>query len=170
MRLSTALFLTATLALGCSSSSGNGSNGSGGSAGSPGSGGSATGGSGAGGSATGGAAGSGGSGGSAGSAGGSGATDGGTADTYANFADGFFTKYCVSCHGPTTTDQARDYSSMTDITRDHAEIACGVATTALSGCSAYPVSPGQFPIGTGPKPTNTERDRLVAWIQAGMPQ
>lgn len=95
----------------------------------------------------------------------------GSGDTYANFAKGFFDMYCVSCHGPTTTDQARDFSTMTDITRDHAMIRCGVATKSLSGCSAYPnISPTQFPIGSGPKPTDAERTRLVAWIDAGMPQ
>ncbi len=155
MRLSTTLLFAATLALGCSSSSGNKSNGSGGS------GGSATGGAAAGGAA--------GSGGSAGSAAGAGGSDAGAADTYGNFAQGFFTTYCVPCHSATSTDQARDYSSMADITRDHAEIACGVATTKLAGCASFP-PPRQFPIGTGAKPTDTERDRLVAWIQAGMPQ
>lgn len=157
MRLFTALIVTATLALGCSSNSGGGATtGSGGSAGSA-AGGSAAGGSGAGG-----------AGGSAGSAaGGSSATDAGTADTYANFAKGFFGKYCVPCHN--SNDVQRDYSTMTDITRDHSVIACGVATTKLAGCASFP-PPEQFPIGNGPKPTNTERDRLVAWIQAGMPQ
>ena len=164
MRLFMTLLVTTTLALGCSSNSG--------SSGKTGSGGSAAGGSSAGGASSGGTGGSAGSatGGSAGSStGGSAGTDGGLADTYGNFAKGFFTKYCVACHSSTSSDQARDYSSMTDITRDHSVIACGVATTKLAGCASFP-PPRQFPIGTGAKPTDPERNRLVAWIQAGMPQ
>jgi hypothetical protein len=37
-----------------------------------------------------------------------------------------------------------------------------------SGCGATP-APKQFPIGTGPKPTDDERSAIVAWIDAGLP-
>jgi hypothetical protein len=29
---------------------------------------------------------------------------------------------------------------------------------------------GQFPIGTGPKPSRDERDRLILWIDGGLPE
>jgi hypothetical protein len=161
MRLFLPVLFATTLALGCSSGNGNNNSGSGGNAGT---GGAAAGGSGgSGGSAAGGSA----AGGSAGSGAGGAPGDAGKADTYASFAKGFFDKYCVGCHD--SSDPNRDYSSMTDITRDHAEIACGVATTKLAGCASFP-PPEKFPIGTGPKPTNAERDQLVAWIAAGLPQ
>ena len=43
-----------------------------------------------------------------------------------------------------------------------------VAPGASAATSAPP--PEKVPIGTGPKPTNAERDQLVAWIAAGLPQ
>lgn len=156
MRLFLPVLFATTLALGCSSGNGNSGSGSGGNAGT-------------GGAAAGGSGGSAGSaaGGAAGSAAGGASADAGTGDTYASFAKGFFDKYCVGCHD--SSNPNRDYSRMTDITRDHAEIACGVATTKLTGCASFP-PPKQFPIGTGAKPSNAERDQLVAWIEAGLPQ
>ena len=93
--------------------------------------------------------------------------DGATsADTWTNFAQGFFTTYCVPCH---SANPPRDYSTMVDVMRDSAEIACGVSPTALSGCGSFP-PPNQFPIGTGPHPSDADRQRIVAWIEAGLPE
>jgi len=52
------------------------------------------------------------------------------------------------------------------VTRDKAEIRCGVGTTVYAGCASFP-PPRQFPIGNGAKPSDAERERLVAWIEAG---
>ncbi|MBK7579396.1 MAG: hypothetical protein IPI67_04235 [Myxococcales bacterium] len=148
------LFALALLA--CSSDDGTtpGTGGSGGGAGT-------SAGGGAGGSAAAGSGGSTGSGGSAGVAGAAGA------DTWDNFAKGFFEKYCWECHG---AGDARDYSLLASVINDQDKIACGVATTKLSGCGSFP-PPKQFPIDnaskSNPKPTDAERDRLIAWLQAG---
>jgi hypothetical protein len=120
-----------------------------------------------------GSAGSSGSGGSAGSGatGGAGGGAGATADTWANFAQGFFATYCIECHG--AGDALRDYTTIADVEVDQDSIRCGVSPTALSGCGTFP-PPGQFPIdnaaGDNPKPGDDERARLVAWIEAGLPQ
>ena len=94
-----------------------------------------------------------------------------TADTWSNFAQGFFQTYCVECHHPGAT--MRDYTTITDVQRDAPIIRCGVAPTLLSGCTGSP-APGQFPIsdmaGTNPKPDSATRLRLVAWLEAGLPQ
>lgn len=92
------------------------------------------------------------------------ATDAGGADTWETFAMGFFSSYCVECH----SGGSRDYTAIDHVSRDAAEIRCGVATTALSGCGSFP-PPRQFPVGTGAKPSDEERERLVAWIDAGLP-
>ena len=51
-----------------------------------------------------------------------------------------------------------------------AAMRCGVAAVQDPSwnCGTSP-SPRQFPIGNGPKPTDAERARLVAWITAGEP-
>jgi hypothetical protein len=104
----------------------------------------------------------GGSGGSGGSA---------AADGWSNFAEPFFAQFCVECHGAGSTK--RDYTTMADVTRDKVEIRCGVASTKLDGCGSFP-PPKQFPIsnssGSNPKPTDEERDRLIGWIEAGLPE
>jgi hypothetical protein len=92
-------------------------------------------------------------------------------DTWASFAQGFFSTYCVECHDA-AKDPSRDYTKLTDVMADAALIRCGVAATQQSGCGATP-APKQFPIsdatGTNPKPTDAERARIVAWIEAGLP-
>ena len=93
---------------------------------------------------------------------------GAPAPTYANFAKNFFATYCVKCH-PSPTESPRDFTLYAVIQSNSANIRCGVSPTALSGCSGNP-APGQFPIGTGPFPSDAERNELVAWIEAGLPQ
>jgi len=93
------------------------------------------------------------------------ASDAPMADTWTSFAQGFFTSYCVDCH----SGSPRDYRTMTDVLRDSSEIACGVSPDARASCTGFP-PPGQFPVGTGPKPSDAERSRLVAWIDSGMPE
>jgi hypothetical protein len=105
--------------------------------------------------------------------GGAAATGGGTggaaatSDTWASFAQSFFGTYCVQCHG--AGNATRDYTLYEQVVRDTNLIRCGVAVEKLDGCGDWP-PPSQFPIGGGPYPTNEERSRLVAWLDAGAPQ
>jgi hypothetical protein len=87
--------------------------------------------------------------------------------TWANFAMGFIDTYCTHCHHAGNT--MRDYTQLSQVQRDAAEIACGVnpGPTPLAGCAAFP-PPRQFPIGP-PYPTDAERSRMVQWIQDGLP-
>ena len=93
----------------------------------------------------------------------------GSTDTWASYAQGFFAMYCVECHGASDPD-GRDFTKLSVVQAQKAEIRCGVAPALVSGCSGFP-PPKQFPItdaaGTNPKPTDAERDRLVLWIDAG---
>lgn len=92
----------------------------------------------------------------------------GSSDTWGNFAQAWFGMYCTSCH-PGMPNNMRDYALYAEVVTDAATIRCGVAPTALTGCTGSP-APNQFPIGTGPNPDATSRQRLVAWIDAGMVQ
>jgi len=110
-----------------------------------------------------------------GAAGGDGSTgsappaDGGDTDTWANYAQAAFAKYCVSCHDAKDTT-GRDFTMQAIVERDKLVIRCGVAAAQdpAWGCAASPTA-RQFPIGNGPKPTDAERARVVAWITAGAP-
>jgi hypothetical protein len=92
------------------------------------------------------------------------------ADTWESWAKGFFAKYCVECHGATSA--TRRYTVLDDVKRDSVKIKCGTASVKLAGCGSFP-PPKQFPIDnttkTNPKPSDAERARLVAWIEAGTP-
>jgi hypothetical protein len=95
------------------------------------------------------------------------------ADTWSTWAQGFVTKYCVECHNP-SDPTGRDYNSQMLVVRDKLVIRCGVAAAQDPSwaCAKFPPA-RQFPItdmaGTNPKPTDAERGRLVAWINAGCP-
>jgi hypothetical protein len=105
----------------------------------------------------------------------SGATgDGGPdLDTWDNWAEGFFTKYCVECHGASNPD-GLDFGVQATVVTNKDVIRCGVCVQQDPswGCPASPPAE-QFPIsdstGSNPKPTPEERDRVVAWIDAGCP-
>jgi cytochrome c5 len=103
---------------------------------------------------------------STGGAGGSSADAAGQ-DTWTNFGEAFFAKYCVSCHDGSITGDFRSYA---DVVTHQTDIRCGIATTSLSGCQNAKYPPRQFPIGSGPKPSDDERARVVAWIDAGAKQ
>ena len=96
-----------------------------------------------------------------------------TTDTWANWAQGFFTKYCVECHGASNPD-GLDFGQQSVVVANKDTIRCGVCVSQDSSWSC-PASPPaeQFPIsdsaGTNPKPTDDERNRVVAWIGAGCP-
>jgi hypothetical protein len=93
--------------------------------------------------------------------------------TWADWRQGFFTKYCVECHGASNPD-GLDFGQQSIVVANKATIRCGVSVTQDPSwaCSAS-VSAKQFPIsdtaGTNPKPSDAERDEVVAWIDAGCP-
>jgi hypothetical protein len=103
----------------------------------------------------------------------SGTGDGGEADTWNNWAQAFFTKYCVECHSA-SDPTGRDFTMKSVVVSNAPTIRCGVCNTQAAAW-ACPSSPHarQFPIAdsnnTNPKPTSVERDRVVAWISAGSP-
>jgi hypothetical protein len=94
-------------------------------------------------------------------------------DTWDNWGQGFFTKYCVECHG-VSDPTGLDFGTQATVVANKSAIRCGVcvAQDPSWGCPASPPAK-QFPIndtaGTNPKPTDEERDRVVAWIEAGCP-
>jgi hypothetical protein len=104
------------------------------------------------------------------------AESGATPDTWDNWAQGFFTKYCVECHAVGNT-AGLDFGVQATVVANKATIRCGVCVQQDPswGCPTGPSSPAakQFPIsdtaGTNPKPSDAERDRVVAWIAAGCP-
>ena len=94
-------------------------------------------------------------------------------DTWQNYAMGFFQTYCVSCHNDDNAGDAdRDFHVLSIVIGEKAKIACGLTKSesdwATRGCSGAPAA-RMFPIGNGPKPSDQERDRLIAWIDAGTP-
>ena len=106
-------------------------------------------------------------GGQGGGAGGSGA-GGAAGDTWNSFAMGFMAAYCVECH--TAGDpQGRDYTLYAEVVEEAGTIRCGVTPVALPDCTGFP-PPGQFPVGNGAMPSESERQRLVDWIDAGLPE
>ncbi|GAC1352007.1 MAG: hypothetical protein NVSMB1_10600 [Polyangiales bacterium] len=93
--------------------------------------------------------------------------EGAVVDTWANYAKGFFKTYCVECHA--TTSATRNYTTIADVKRDAAHIRCGLSPTKLAGCSeAARLFPISHAAGTNPKPTDSDRNRLLAWLAAGL--
>ena len=101
------------------------------------------------------------------------APDGADTDTWASWSLGFFTRYCVECHAA-NDPKGLDFGVHSTVTASKDLIRCGVSVQqqASWGCAPSPVAK-QFPIsdqaGTNPKPSDAERDRVVAWIGAGCP-
>jgi hypothetical protein len=94
---------------------------------------------------------------------------GSSSDTWSNYAQGFFRTYCVSCHNAQDST-GRDYTLKADVAKDMAVMRCGVAAVQDPSWNCMPSPPArQFPIGSGPKPSDPERARIVAWIDAGEP-
>lgn len=97
----------------------------------------------------------------------------GAVDTWASYGLGFFQTYCVECHGASDTT-GRDFTQYSVVKSDAPTIRCGVCVTqdVSWACPATPVAK-QFPIDdathSNPKPTDAERNRIVAWISAGTP-
>lgn len=62
----------------------------------------------------------------------------------------------------------QDFSMYSVVVANEANSRCGTAPAGMlpSGCSGTPAA-GQFPVGSGPKPSDAERSAIVAWIDAG---
>jgi len=92
-------------------------------------------------------------------------------DTWDNWGQAFFSKYCVECHSASDST-GRDFTMKSIVVSNAPTIRCGVcnAQDPSWGCAASPHAQ-QFPIDdtnhTNPKPASAERDRVVAWIAAG---
>ncbi len=97
------------------------------------------------------------------------AADVGVADTWQDYAAGFFKTYCTTCHDA-QDPTGRDFDLQATVETNKLDIRCGVAVSQDPSwkCSAS-IAAKQFPIGTGPKPSDAERTRLVAWVTAGAP-
>jgi hypothetical protein len=100
-----------------------------------------------------------------GSAGGEASTD-----TWQSWAQGFFATYCVPCHNANDAT-GRDFTRQARVAFDAPVIRCGVAVTwdPSWNCDPQGPQPKQFPIGNGPKPSDADRVRCVAWLSAGAP-
>jgi hypothetical protein len=91
------------------------------------------------------------------------------ADTWVSYAAGFFKTYCTECHDA-QDPTGRDFDVQATVEANKLDIRCGVAVSQDPSWACKPSIPAkQFPIGTGPKPSDAERTRLVAWISAGAP-
>ncbi|MEM7156013.1 MAG: hypothetical protein AAF799_24385 [Myxococcota bacterium] len=93
---------------------------------------------------------------------------GAAAPTWDNFAESFFESYCWECHG--AGDALRDYTMLSVVESEAASIRCGTAPVGsmLDNCAGEPPA-GQFPVGAT-LPTDEERQMLVDWIDAGLPE
>jgi hypothetical protein len=95
-------------------------------------------------------------------------------DTWSSYGQGFFQTYCVECHAASDTT-GRDFTQYAVVKTNAPTIRCGVCVTQdpTWACPATPVAK-QFPIDdstrANPKPTDAERNRIVAWISAGAPR
>ncbi|HET6585337.1 MAG TPA: hypothetical protein VFG69_17885 [Nannocystaceae bacterium] len=88
-------------------------------------------------------------------------------DTWENWAlPEYFEPYCIGCHPGASQ---RDFNMYEVVVENVEHIRCGSAPMMLPDCDDH-IEPGHLPIGDGPFPTDDERLRLVAWIDAGMPR
>ena len=89
-----------------------------------------------------------------------------TGDTWTNFGAAWVDQYCVQCHASGNSD----YTTHAGVQSDLDVIACGVSLVDRDGCGSWP-GPGGFPApGALAEPSDDERARLVAWIDAGAPE
>jgi len=97
----------------------------------------------------------------------------GSSDTWANWGMGFFSTYCVECHSA-SDPTGLDFTMQSIVVQNKLTIRCGVCNVQDPswGCPASPHAQ-QFPIsnatGSNPKPSAADRDRVVAWVEAGCP-
>ena len=101
------------------------------------------------------------------------APDGPDKDTWSSWAAGFFATYCIECHSA-SDPKGLTFGVHSVVTANKDVIRCGVCVQQdpAWGCPSSPAAK-QFPIsdsaGNNPKPSDADRDRVVAWIAAGCP-
>ncbi len=120
---------------------------------------------------------------SSGSSGGSGASvvdsgaawspDGADKDTWVSWGASFFATYCIECHNA-SDPKGLNFGDQKIVAANRDAIRCGVAVAQQPAWSCPSNPPAkQFPIsdssGSNPRPTDAERDRVVAWIGLGCP-
>jgi hypothetical protein len=93
--------------------------------------------------------------------------------TWDDWGQGFFAQYCVECHGASNPD-GLDFGQQSIVVTNKDLIRCGVCVAQDPSWACPSNLPAkQFPIsnsaGTNPKPSDGERDEVVAWIDAGCP-
>ena len=93
-------------------------------------------------------------------------------DIWTSWVQSFTATYCAAtCHAPGGSGVkggALDFTMYDKVYANRAEIRCGVTAVALSDCTGFP-PPKQFPIAA-PYPSDADRARMVAWIEAGAAQ
>lgn len=92
-------------------------------------------------------------------------------DTWDNFAREFVGAYCITCHQPGGAGFAGgsvDFRTYQGVAQHAMQIRCGVCVVQSNSWNCVE-KPEQFPVGTGPKPTDDERTQMVEWIDGGMP-
>lgn len=89
-------------------------------------------------------------------------------DTWANYAEGFLTTYCTSCHSPSGMASA-DFNQYEVVFDEQSTIRCGTSDVQLDDCPVREPYGPRFPVGSGPFPEDEDRARFVAWIDAGLP-
>jgi hypothetical protein len=107
--------------------------------------------------------------------------DGGAVE-WDGWAGEFFTQYCTQCHSPTayctqchSTDDPRtpDFTQKGQVVAHSAMIRCGVSVTQDPLWDCGTIQPEQFPLMTTPQtnplPSDEDRGRIVAWLDAGCP-
>lgn len=90
--------------------------------------------------------------------------------TWRTFAEPFCRQYCIRCHSPAGGKAPLDYTRYAEVIGTAELIRCGMAPPShpSAHCSSQPHA-GEFPLGTGPFPTDAERLAFIAWIEAGAP-
>ena len=87
-------------------------------------------------------------------------------DTWESFASEFMAAHCTRCHQG--DHSGGDYTVYAEVAADAAPMRCGVAAERLADCDDTMPAPRSFP--TGPRPPEDDIERLVAWIEAGLPR
>ncbi len=77
--------------------------------------------------------------------------------TYENFGEGFFSRYCTTCHGGPNGYSSRSFSSLQLICANQGRIFINAAADNAS----MPPGPGG--------PARSERDDLADWLACGAP-
>ncbi len=87
-------------------------------------------------------------------------------DTWESFARDFIADHCTRCHFD--GHSGGDYTRYDDVAEDAQVMRCGLAEKVLDGCEESMPPPRSFP--SGPSPPSDEIERIIIWIEAGLPR